>query len=169
MSAADLVSVIRALATIPIAWAILVDGRAAALVLFLAAAATDALDGWLARRTPSVGARGAVLDPLADKVLVVGTLLALTAVGSGWPVTLVTILVALREGVVTLARLRAHAQGIAIPADLVAKAKTVIEMVGVALVIFGGRPWSVLGAGLVGLSVAIGLATLPRYFTKRLA
>jgi CDP-diacylglycerol--glycerol-3-phosphate 3-phosphatidyltransferase len=169
VSAADVVSVIRALATIPIAWAILADARAAALVLFLAAAATDALDGWLARRAPSLDARGTVLDPVADKVLVVGTLLALTASGSGWPVTVVTILVTLREGVVTLARLRAHERGIALPADVVAKAKTVIEMVGVALVILGGRPWSVLGAGLVGLALAIGVVTLPRYFAKRLA
>ena len=169
MSAPDLLSIIRALATIPIAWAILAEARAAALLLFLAAAATDAVDGWLARRANSLGARGAILDPVADKVLVVGTLLALTAIGSGWPVTVVTILVTLREGLVTLARLQAYERGISLPADLIAKAKTVIEMAGVALIILGGRPWSVLGVGLVGLALAIGLVTLPRYFAKRLA
>jgi len=169
MSPADLLSIVRALATIPIAWAILAGAHDLALVLFLAAAATDAVDGWLARRAPSAGARGTMLDPLADKVLVVGTLLALTAIGSGWPVTVVTILVTIREGVVTVARWRAYASGVAIPADVIAKAKTVIEMVGVALIILGGRPWAVLGAGLVGVALAIGVLTLPRYFTKRLA
>ena len=98
-----------------------------------------------------------------------GTLLALTAIGSGWPVTVVTILVTLREGLVTLARWRTFARGIAVPADVVAKAKTVTEMVGVALIILGGRPWSVLGTGLVGVAFAIGVLTLPRYFAKRLA
>ena len=169
MSAADLLSIIRALATVPIAWAILIGAHELALGLFLVAAATDAVDGWLARRIPGNGVRGTILDPLADKVLVVGTLLALTATGAGWPVTVVTLLVTLREGIVTLARWRAFAQGVAIPADVVAKAKTVIEMVGVALIILGGRPWSVLGAGLVGAAFAIGVLTLPRYFAKRLA
>jgi CDP-diacylglycerol--glycerol-3-phosphate 3-phosphatidyltransferase len=169
VSAADLLSILRALATIPVAWSILAGARDLALGLFLAAAATDAVDGWLARRGPRLGARGAMLDPLADKVLVIGTLLALTAMGSGWPVTIVTILVTLREGAVTLARWRAHARGVSIPADVVAKTKTVIEMVGVALIVVGGRPWSVFGAGLVGLAFVVGVVTLPRYFGKRLA
>ena len=78
MSAADLVAVLRAIAVVPIAWAIAADQRFLALGLFVLAALSDALDGWLARRSGNGGPRGALLDPLADKVLVIGTLGALT-------------------------------------------------------------------------------------------
>lgn len=169
MSAADLVAVLRAVAVVPIVWAIAAEQHTIALGLFLLAAASDALDGALARRSGDVGPRGALLDPLADKVLVVGTLAALTAVGTGWPVTVVTALTALREALVALIRLRAFARGLALPADRLAKAKTAAQMVGVALVILGERPWPVAGAALVGLAFLLGLVTLPRYFASRRA
>lgn len=162
MSLADSLAAVRALAAVPITWLILSDQREIALTVFFAAAATDALDGWLARRRGAT-ALGALLDPLADKALVVGALVALTAASAGWPVTVVTILVTLREGAVALARVRAYSRQIALPADGVAKAKTAAEMAGVALIILGGRPWSVLGAGLVGLAFGVGLLTLRRY------
>lgn len=165
MSAADLVAVLRALAVVPIAWAILAGADAVALALFVVAALSDALDGWLARRSGST-ARGAFLDPLADKILVVGTLLALTLASRGWPVTVVTILVALREGAVALLRARALGRGIALPADRLAKAKTVLQMAGVALIIVGGRPWAVLGAGIVGLAFVLSLLNVPRYLSR---
>ena len=169
MSAADALAIVRALLTLPIAWAILAGVRDVALVLFLAAALTDALDGYLARRWRTLSPRGDFLDPMADKILIVGTLLALTVAGAGWPVTVVTILVALREGLVALLRARALARGIGMPADSIAKAKTVMEMAGVALVIVGGRPWAVVGAGVVGVAFLVGLVTLPRYLSARLA
>ena len=99
----------------------------------------------------------------------IGTLVALVSVGSGWPVTVVTVLVALREGLVAYLRARAFARGTALPADRIAKLKTVGEMIGVALIIVGGRPWAVLGAGLVGVAFLVGIAVLPRYVAARLA
>ena len=165
MSAADLVAIARAIAVVPIMWAIAVDQKAIALGLFVLAAVSDALDGALARRSGSIGPRGALLDPVADKILVVGSLLALTAVGTGWPVTVVTALTALREGIVVLLRVRAYAQGVALPADRLAKVKTAAQMIGVLLIIVGERPWPVLGATLVGLALLLGLLALPRYFT----
>jgi phosphatidylglycerophosphate synthase len=166
VSAADLVAIARALATVPIVWAILTDARPVALVVFVLAALSDALDGPLARRAGSLGPRGAFLDPIADKILVVGTLIALALAGAGWPVTVLAVLVGLREGIVAVARWRTLAGGVTLPADQLAKAKTVAEMVGVALIIVGGRPWSVAGAGVVGLGFAIGLLTLPRYLGR---
>src|SRR6266550_3106767 len=62
--------------------------------------------GWLARRSGSATPRGAFIDPLADKVLVVGTLVALAAVGNGWPVTVVAVFVGVRECAVAVARTR---------------------------------------------------------------
>ena len=166
MSAADIVALLRALAVIPIAWLVLAGDDAVALAVFVVAALSDALDGWLARRAGGLAPRGAFIDPLADKILVVGVLLALTLAGRGWPVTVVTILVALREGVVTILRARALGRGVTVGADRIAKLKTVAEMVGVALIILDGRPWAVLGAGIVGLAFLLSLATLPRYLSR---
>ena len=169
MSAADALAYLRALLSIPIAWAVLADYRDVALLLFLIAAATDAVDGYLARRLGRLGPRGDFLDPMADKILIVVTLLALTVTERGWPVTVVTIFVALREGLVTILRARAFARGVGLRADTIAKAKTVLEMVGVALLIEGGRPWAVLGAGIVGVAFLVGLLTIPRYLNARVA
>jgi CDP-diacylglycerol--glycerol-3-phosphate 3-phosphatidyltransferase len=168
VSLADSLAVVRALATIPIVWAIASGQQPLALGLFLAAAATDALDGWIARMRGTT-ALGALLDPLADKVLVLAPLVALAVVGVGWPVTVVAILTGARELLVAAARVRAYRQGIALSADQIAKAKTVAQMVGVALIIVGGRPWAVLGAGLVGLAFLVGLLDLRRYQTSPLA
>jgi CDP-diacylglycerol--glycerol-3-phosphate 3-phosphatidyltransferase len=167
MSAADLVAVLRAVAVVPIVWAIAADQRLIALGLFVLAAASDALDGALARRYGTSGPRGALLDPLADKVLVIGTLGALAAVGIGWPVTVVAVATALREGAVAFLRMRAFARGIGFPADRLAKVKTAAQMIGVALIIVGERPWPVAGATLVGLAFLLSLATLPRYVAAR--
>jgi len=167
MSAADLVAVLRAVAVVPIAWAIATDQRFIAVGLFVVAALSDAFDGWLARRSGNASPHGALLDPLADKILVLGTLVALTAVGTGWPVTVVTAATALREGVVALLRVRAFGRGVALPADRLAKAKTAAQMIGVALIIIGERPWPVVGATLVGLALLLGLFVLPRYLTTR--
>ena len=167
MSLPDALAVLRALAALPIVWAITSGLRDLALAIFVVAAISDAVDGWLARRAGSLGLRGQLLDPIADKILVIGALVALAATGAGWPVTVVTVLVAVREGIVGVIRARAYARGIGLPADGVAKAKTVAEMAGVALIILGGRPWAVVGAAVVGLAVVVGFATLPRYLPSR--
>lgn len=168
MSAADIVAVLRAVAVIPIVWAIGADRRDIALPIFIVAAVSDVLDGWLARRAGALGARGAFLDPLADKILVLGTLVALVLVpGSGWPLALVTVFIFARELIVVIARARSLMRDDVVSADRIAKAKTVLEMVGVALVIFSGRPWAVLGVGLLGVAFLVGVWTLPRYFRRR--
>jgi cardiolipin synthase len=80
MRSPDVLSCARIALTAPIALAIAGGQNAAAVVLLAAALATDFLDGLLARRTGST-AFGRVLDPLADKILVAGTLAALLAAG----------------------------------------------------------------------------------------
>jgi CDP-diacylglycerol--glycerol-3-phosphate 3-phosphatidyltransferase len=170
VSAADAVAVLRAVAVIPIIWAIAADQRGIALAIFIVAALSDALDGWLARRAGALGARGAFLDPLADKILVLGSLVALVLVPlSGWPLALVTVFIFARELIVVIARAGSLMRDDVVSADRIAKAKTVLEMVGVALVIFGGRPWAVLGVGVLGVAFLVGVLTVPRYFRRRLA
>jgi len=169
VTAANALTAFRAVAVVPIVWALAADQHVIALGLFVLAAASDAVDGLLARRAGNVSARGALLDPLADKVLVIGTLGALTAIGTGWPVTVVTALTALRESIVALVRVRAFARGVPLPADRLAKIKTAAQLIGVALIIVGERPWPVAGATLVGLAFLVSLAALPRYFATRLS
>lgn len=170
MSAADIVATLRALAVIPVIWAIAAERRDIALAIFLAAAASDAVDGWLARRAGGLGARGAFLDPLADKVLVLGTLVALTfAPNAGWPVAIATVAISVRELIVLIPRASAVQGNRTMPADRAGKAKTVLEFVGVALIILGGRPWAVLGVTALLLAFLVGVLTLPRYFRRRLA
>lgn len=101
-----------------------------ALALWIALIATDGVDGYLARRHGTTRS-GAFLDPLADKVLVVGALLALAAVGRfSWvPVTLVLV----REVVISLFRTRLGRQGVSVPARPLAKLKTVVQAVAVGI------------------------------------
>jgi len=157
---ADLVGVVRAVATIPIALAILVDARPLALLLFAAAAASDGLDGWLARRTGTVTARGALLDPMADKVLVTGVAAALAVAGEldVWLVSAVT----LREVIVAGLRAAAYARAIPIVTGREAKAKTALEMIGVALAV-AAPGVSLAGGAFLVTALVIGVLTIPHY------
>ncbi len=91
------------------------------------AAATDALDGYLARRWQAVTAFGKLADPLADKALVLAALgfLAVHHETPWWPV----IIIAVRELGVTLGRL-AVARDVVIPASFGGKAKTALAGCG---------------------------------------
>jgi CDP-diacylglycerol--glycerol-3-phosphate 3-phosphatidyltransferase len=85
---------------------------------------TDALDGYIARRQqPS--RFGAFLDPLADKVLVLGTMVALVARGQfhWFPVAVIGV----RELAVSLYRVQAGRRGVIVPARPLAKAKTFVQ------------------------------------------
>jgi len=95
VTAADALTLFRALAGIPIVFALAFNGRAFALALFAVAALSDALDGWLARRSGTVTDHGAILDPLADKAVVLATLAGLSLVG-GVPLPL-AVAIAARE------------------------------------------------------------------------
>ena len=92
---------------------------ALAALVFIIASVTDMLDGYLARRNKSVSDFGKILDPVADKLLVVTALIMLVAIdrpGDAYvPVWLVVIVVA-REVAVTVLRGIALAEGIVIPA-----------------------------------------------------
>ncbi|HVM09196.1 MAG TPA: CDP-diacylglycerol--glycerol-3-phosphate 3-phosphatidyltransferase [Acidimicrobiales bacterium] len=103
-----------------------------AFLLGFVLAATDGIDGWLARKQGTTRS-GAFLDPLADKFLVVGGLVALVVQGAFWwlPVGLI----ASREAVISLYRSWAGRNGISIPARWWAKVKTVVQelAIGAAL------------------------------------
>lgn len=108
--------------------------RWAAFVVFVIAALTDTLDGWAARRWQGVTRFGAFADPVADKLLIVGTLVSLAIVGElGW---WIVGLIAAREVLVTLLRLYAvQRTGVVVSASMWGKVKTVAQIVAVGAVI----------------------------------
>jgi len=109
-------------------------GLAAGLI-FALAAMSDGLDGWLARRLDARTALGALLDPIADKVLVLAYLFAFCAI-SGFMVWLVVpvALIAVRDLAVTGLRLRpGGSREQALVVTGLAKTKTAAEMIVIAL------------------------------------
>lgn len=100
------------------------DGRAVALGLFVAASLTDLADGWLARRWNQCTEFGALVDPIADKALVVTALVCLSDQGPiPWWATAVVLA---RELAVTAVRLGVVRHGV-IPASRGGKIKTVSQ------------------------------------------
>jgi CDP-diacylglycerol---glycerol-3-phosphate 3-phosphatidyltransferase len=104
------------------------DGSWIALSLWFVLCASDAVDGFLARRYGTTRS-GAFLDPLADKVLVLGAMF--TLVGRGVFPVLPVAIIATREVVISLYRTFAGAKGVSIPATPVAKAKTLFQQLAV--------------------------------------
>lgn len=108
--------------------------RTLALFLFLFAALTDWLDGWLARKFGQVSEFGKFMDALADKVLTMGMFVSLLALGALEKWTLFLILLILsREFLITGLRLVAAAKGKTLAAEKVGKIKTVIQLLCISL------------------------------------
>jgi CDP-diacylglycerol---glycerol-3-phosphate 3-phosphatidyltransferase len=99
------------------------------LALWIVLASTDGVDGWIARRHGTTRS-GAFLDPLADKVLVLGALFSLVATGRFWWVPVA--LIAVREVAVSLWRVHLGRRGLAVPARSSAKIKTLVQGLAIA-------------------------------------
>ena len=130
---ANALTVIRLLVS-PLLFAMISDTPSGWLVwfVFTVLSLTDGVDGWIARRHGTTRS-GAFLDPLADKVLVLGSLFALVAVDRFpvWPVAII----AVREVAMSLYRVYWGRRGLAIPARFSAKAKTLVQSLAVGAVL----------------------------------
>lgn len=104
-----------------------------ALLLFCAASYTDHLDGKIARRDHLITNFGRLMDPLADKILVMSALICL--VEQGLASSVAVVLVMAREFAITSIRLLAVEQGRVIAANNWGKAKTVSQMVAIILIL----------------------------------
>lgn len=124
----------------------LMDYRYAAAVIFILAALTDMLDGKIARKHNLVTNFGKLMDPLADKLLVMSALICLAQTGDveGWMV----IVILGREFIITGMRQVAAAQGIVIAAGTTGKIKTITQMIAIPLLIMENWPFSLLGFNL---------------------
>jgi CDP-diacylglycerol--glycerol-3-phosphate 3-phosphatidyltransferase len=126
---ANFVTVLRLLIA-PVLFAMIFDQVATwpNVVLWTILAATDGIDGIIARRHGATRS-GAFLDPLADKVLVLGAMFALVAADAMplFPVALI----AAREIAISLYRVQLGRQGLAVPARVTAKVKTLLQSLAV--------------------------------------
>lgn len=134
----------------------------AAAVVFVVAAVTDLLDGYLARRSGQVTRLGKLLDPVADKLLVLSALILLVNVDR--VSALVAILIIAREVAVTGVRAIAASEGIIIAAEATGKYKMALQVVGIVLLILEDTLLAALGnlhlAGIVTLYLSLALGYL---------
>ncbi|HEY2715614.1 MAG TPA: CDP-diacylglycerol--glycerol-3-phosphate 3-phosphatidyltransferase [Solirubrobacterales bacterium] len=109
------------------------NGDALAAGVFALAAATDGLDGYIARSRDSVTTFGKLMDPLADKLLIIGALLSLVSLNrlDAW----IAMVIIAREVAVTILRTIAAERGIVIAASWLGKAKTVLQIAAVIALI----------------------------------
>jgi CDP-diacylglycerol--glycerol-3-phosphate 3-phosphatidyltransferase len=128
-----------------------------ALIIFMVASLTDAVDGYIARRMNQVTNFGKFVDPLADKLLVTSALLMFVQRGemSAW----VAMIIVAREFLVTSLRMVAVAEGRVIAAGWAGKIKTVVQILCIAFLLTGEgvvEIWSgvTLGAVAVWLMAA---------------
>ncbi len=140
------------------------SNQMAALVIFLAAAGTDLLDGYLARRWNQITTVGMLLDPIADKLLVSAALISLVQIHlvPSW----MAVLIIGREFAVSGLRSIAASEGFTIQASDLGKTKMVAQVVAIALTL-AAADWPLVhpyataalwGAMLFGLVSAAGYA-----------
>lgn len=165
MTAANALTLFRAVAGVPIFIAVGYGERTFALLLFGLAALSDALDGVLARRGGTAGGHGMLFDPLADKALVLLTLTGLALTGRA-PLAVAAIIV-IREVFVGAVRVVLYRGGERSHAGPAAKAKTACEMAALALLIARpSDPVADVGALLLTAAALLGILTLPAYLPR---
>jgi CDP-diacylglycerol---glycerol-3-phosphate 3-phosphatidyltransferase len=163
MTPANAITAVRLLATVPVLLLIVNVGVSwVTAAVWIAVASTDFLDGWIARRQGATTS-GAFLDPLADKVLVIGALAAMAAVGliSWWPV----VLIAGREVTISVYRSAVARHGVSVPARPLAKLKTASQDVAIGLILIPptGLHHAWVGQSLLWVSVALALVSGAQY------
>lgn len=137
-----------------------------AFFAFGVAALTDGLDGALARRLRLVTSSGQLLDPLADKLLVTCSMVALIIVGRfpAWAAAIIL----LREVLVTALRLVASSRGRGFPASMAGKAKTGSQLVAVLLFIVpgAGLGWRIVRDVWLGVALVLTVYSGLDYFRR---
>jgi len=144
--------------------------------VFLFAAITDGLDGYLARKNHQISTVGMLLDPMADKLLIASGLILLVRYTPSLMPPWIVVLVLGREFLITGLRSVAAREGFAIQARDVGKLKMVVQIVAVVSTIFahGWNQWNIFGMILgvrfvarlaIGFMVAVTLISAVEYFS----
>lgn len=160
---ANMITMVRLLATPIVLVTVLRVGPAwGTFLAWVALASTDFVDGWVARRQ-GVTTSGAFLDPLADKFLVLGALVALAAGGQvgWWPLALI----GGRELIISAYRSVVGRQGISVPARPLGKAKTAVQDVAIGFILapVTGLHHGWIGRDLLWVAVLLALVSGAQY------
>lgn len=155
-------------------------GRVIAFVLFVLAAMTDLLDGMLARKQGLVSNFGKLVDPIADKLLVLSVFTAFVQLGR--ISTYVIVLIAAREFIVTGIRVISIEQGQVIAASWFGKVKTIFQIITLGALMFEpiivqwfepslpflgyGQPWTIPGDVLVTITLLLTVFSGLDYWLK---
>ena len=138
------------------------NGDLWAAIVFGLASATDAMDGYLARSRNAITSFGKLMDPIADKLLIVAALVALVSLDrlAAW----VAMVIIARELTVTVTRMQATQHGVVIAASGWGKAKTIVQVAAIFFLIAVGEPSPAWVDGLVYGMVAITVVSGVDYF-----
>lgn len=139
-------------------WQYMRDNKLAALTIFLIVQLTDLLDGMIARHYHLVTNFGKLMDPLADKLLLLSVLACFTIKGELWPWVLVVILV--KEGIMIIGGAWALKQKVVVQAQFLGKAATVLFA---AMIVATLLDWKPLNTILLYISLAASLGALVFY------
>ncbi|MGI6664650.1 MAG: CDP-diacylglycerol--glycerol-3-phosphate 3-phosphatidyltransferase [Christensenellaceae bacterium] len=142
-----------------------------AAIIFIVASITDMVDGMLARKMNLVTNFGKLMDPIADKVLVMAALVLM--VDWGKVNSVVTIILLAREFVISGFRLVAASNGVVMAAGAIGKWKTVTQLVGMSF-IFLGNPifslWNIpFGEILLYISMVLSIWSCVEYIYQNRA
>lgn len=123
-----------------------------AVIVFIIGAATDGLDGYLARRNNQITTLGKFMDPLADKILISAALITLVEMDrlSGW----IAVIIISREFAVTGLRAIAAAEGVILSASKLGKIKTVTQIVAIVAAFIDNYVYHFIHLPLAGLIMA---------------
>lgn len=132
---------------------------------FVIAAVTDFFDGWLARKYQVESLAGAILDPIADKVLVAGAVVGL-AINGDHVAALTGGLILFREFSISALREVLAPRGLRLPVTMLAKWKTTLQLVALAaaLLRLTGEGW-IVGQVSLGVDIALWAAALVTVWT----
>lgn len=145
-------------------------GRYIALGIFIAASLTDCLDGYIARRYNLVTNFGKFMDPLADKLLCVSAMIALTAVSDAVVKlnVIVVIIIIAREFAVTGLRTIAAEKNVVIAASPWGKLKTIFQMIMIIILLLNidNGIMAVLAKCVIAIAVILTIVSAADYFYK---
>lgn len=142
-------------------------GRFLAAGVFILAASTDGLDGYVARKNKQITKFGKFIDPLADKLLITASLISLVELGlvPAW----IAILIISREFAVTGLRTLAASENMVIAASNLGKLKTVSQVIAVSLLLLAELPipyLGIIGETFLYLAMVITIWSGIDYFVK---
>lgn len=154
---------------VPDHWASMPSRNELATIIFILAALTDWIDGWLARKLNQTSAFGAFLDPVADKLMVCASLLILVQLSR--VSALIALVIIGRE--ITISALRewmasiGHRNKVAV--NWLGKLKTIAQMVAIPFLLFNGKLFGIIntqlwGEVLIWLAVALTVWSMIYYF-----